>query len=132
MYILYQNVANKICGSFYSKNFCIRCTNKFPPFLIINWVFIVKERNLMFYSKYWPPLDTTFPHLSGSIRIPRRKNTSSFKVIHKSTLFLVFSYDVKCCSDKSCVIDRNKWKSEGAMSSEYGGWGETSHLSVSQ
>ena len=32
----------------------IRCTNKFPPFFIKNWAFIVKERNLMFYSKYCP------------------------------------------------------------------------------
>ena len=30
----------------------IRCTNKFPPLFIKNWAFNVKERNLMFYSKY--------------------------------------------------------------------------------
>ena len=29
-----------------------RCTNKFPPFFYQKWAFIVKERNLMFYSKY--------------------------------------------------------------------------------
>ena len=32
----------------------IRCTNKFPPLFIKSWAFIVKERNLMFYSKYCP------------------------------------------------------------------------------
>ena len=32
----------------------IRCTNKFPTFFIKNWAFIVKERNLMFYSKNCP------------------------------------------------------------------------------
>ena len=32
----------------------IRCTSKFTPFFIKNWSFIVKERNLMFYSKYCP------------------------------------------------------------------------------
>ena len=33
----------------------IRCTNKFPPFFFIkSWAFILKERNLMFYSKYCP------------------------------------------------------------------------------
>ena len=30
----------------------IRFTNKFPPFLIKYWAFIVKEWNLMFYSEY--------------------------------------------------------------------------------
>ena len=31
----------------------INCTNKFPPFFFIkDWVFVVKEWNLMFYSKY--------------------------------------------------------------------------------
>ena len=30
----------------------IRCSNKFSPFLIKNWAFNVKGRNLMFYSKY--------------------------------------------------------------------------------
>ena len=73
-------------------------------------------------------LTSTFSHLSSSIRIPRRKNASSFEAIRESTQFLVFSYDVKCCWDRPCVMDWNKWKSEGAMSGEYGGWGETSHL----
>ena len=82
------------------KNLCIysifliliRCTNNFPPFFIKNWAFIVKERNLIFYSKHGPSLATTFSYLSGSIRIPRRKNTLSFEAIHESTQFLVFSY----------------------------------------
>ena len=86
----------------------------------------------MFYSKYCPSLATTFSYLSGSLRIPRRKNASFFEAIHESTQFLVFSYDVKYCSDRPSVIDRNKWKSEGEMSGEYGGWSKTSHLSVSK
>ena len=52
--------------------------------------FIVKERNFMFYSKCCPLLATTFSHLSGSIRIPRQKNTSFLEAIHESTQFLVF------------------------------------------
>ena len=38
----------------------IRCTNKFPPFFIKNWAFIVNERNLMFYSKYCPSYCSSF------------------------------------------------------------------------
>ena len=86
----------------------IRSINKFPPFLIKNWAFIVKERYMMFYSKYCPLLATTFFYLSGSIRIPRQKNASSFEAIHESTQFLVSSYDVKCCSDRPYAIDRNE------------------------
>ena len=33
----------------------IGCTNKFSPIFIKNWAFIMKERNLIFYSKYYPP-----------------------------------------------------------------------------
>ena len=104
----------------------------FRPFFIKKWEFIVKERNLMFYSKYCPSLATTFSHLSDSIRTPRQKNDSSFEAIHDSTQFLVFLYDEKGCSDRPCGTDRNKSKSEGAMSGEYGGWGKTSHLNVSK
>ena len=110
----------------------VRCTNKYPPFFIKNWTFIVKDRNLIFYSKYCPSLDAIFSHLSGSIRIPRQRNPLYFEVIHESTQFLVFSYDVKGCSDRPCVIDRNKWILQGAVSGEYGGWGKTSHSSVSK
>ena len=35
-------------------DFTIRCTNKFPPFFIKNRAFIMKERNIMFYSEYCP------------------------------------------------------------------------------
>ena len=94
----------------------ITCTNKFPTIFIVNWALTVKERNLMFYLNYCRSLATTFSHLSVSIRVPRLKNASYFEAIHESTQFLVFSYDVKCCSDNPCVIDQNKWKSEGAMS----------------
>ena len=114
----------------YRYRLIIRCTNKFPPFFIENWAFIVKELNIMFFSKYWPSLPTTFSLFSGSIPIPHRKNASSFEAIHESTQFLVFSYDVKCCSGRPCVINQNNWKSEGAMSGKYGGWGQTFHFRV--
>jgi len=49
-------------------------------FIVNNWLYI-------YDSKYCPLLATTFSHLSGSIRIPRRKNWSSFEAIHESIQF---------------------------------------------
>jgi len=52
---------------------------------------------------------TTFPNISGSTRIPRRKKSASFEAIHESTHFVVSSYEENFCSDMPCVIDCNKW-----------------------
>ena len=102
MYVRKRDLVNQ------PREHIIRSINKFPPFFIKNWAFIVKEQYLMFYLKYCLSLATTFSHLSGRIRIPHRKNASSFEAIHESTQFLVSSYDVKCCSDRPCAIDRNR------------------------
>jgi len=51
-------------------------------FIIKNWLYI-------FDSKYCPSLATTFSHVSGSVRIPRRKNWSSFEAIHESIQFFI-------------------------------------------
>ena len=53
-------------------------------FTVKNWLYI-------YNSKYCPSLATTFSHLSGSVRIPRRKNWSSFEAIHKSIQFFTSS-----------------------------------------
>lgn len=45
--------------------------------------------------------------------------------------FLIHLHDMMYCSCTPCVIDWNKWKSEEAISGEYGGWGRTFQLSVS-
>lgn len=52
----------------------------------------MKELYLMFYSKDYLSLAITFSHPFGSMRIPRRKNASSFEDIHESTQSLVSSY----------------------------------------
>ena len=53
-------------------------------FIVKNWLYI-------YDSKYCPSLATTFSHLSGSARIPRRKNWSSFEAIHESIQFFTSS-----------------------------------------
>ena len=55
------------------------------------WSFIQRNWYNVCYLKYCPSLSTIFDHLSGSIRIPRFKNSSSFEAIQESTQFLASS-----------------------------------------
>ena len=52
----------------------IRCTTLLPLFFSEIRGFIVKNWSYIYDSKYCPSLATTFSHLSGSVRISRRKN----------------------------------------------------------
>jgi len=64
------------------------CFRRFFPeirgFIVKNWLYI-------YDSKYCPSLAITFSHLSGSVRIPRQKNWSSFEAIHESIQFFTSS-----------------------------------------
>jgi len=72
--------------------FNIRYTTSLPPFFSeIRGFFIVKNWLYIYDSKYYPSLATTFSHLSDSVRIPRRKNWSSFEAIHESIQFFTSS-----------------------------------------
>ena len=68
-----------------------RCTTLLPPFFSEIRGFIVKNWLYIYDSKYCPLLATTFSHLLGSVRIPRRKNWSSFEAIHESIQFFTSS-----------------------------------------
>ena len=59
---------------FMTIKYYIRCTTLLPPFFSEIRGFIVKNWLYIYDSKYCPSLATTFSHLSGSVRIPRRKN----------------------------------------------------------
>ena len=74
-----------------NKKLYIRCTTLFPPFFSEIRGFIVKNWLYIYDSKYCPSLATTFSHLSGSVRIPRRKNLSSFEAVHESIQFFTSS-----------------------------------------
>nr|CUU00286.1 hypothetical transcript [Hymenolepis microstoma]CUU00287.1 hypothetical transcript [Hymenolepis microstoma] len=63
---------------------------------------------------YWkvsndcPSLATTLANLSGSRRISRRNNFSSFDKIHESIQVLTSSYELKCWSAGPCVLERDE------------------------
>nr|CDS25964.1 hypothetical protein HmN_000630300 [Hymenolepis microstoma] len=51
---------------------------------------------------------TTLARLSGSRRVPRRTNFSSFNKIHESIQVFTSSYELKCWSARPCAIDRGE------------------------
>ena len=61
-----------------------RVFSEIRGFIVKNWLYI-------YDSKYCPSLAITFSHLSSSVRIPRRKNWSSFEAIHESIQFFTSS-----------------------------------------
>ena len=68
---------------------CIRCTTLLPPFFSEIRGFIVKNWLYIYDSKYCPSLASTFSHLSGSVRILRRKKWSSLRLSTNRSNFLL-------------------------------------------
>jgi len=85
-----KNFSNKCLFSKVSHIY-IKCTTLLPPFFPEIRGFIVKNWLYIYDSKYCPSLATTFSHLSGSVRILRRKNWSPFEAIHESIQFFTSS-----------------------------------------
>jgi len=82
-----------------------------------------------FYSKYYLSLATTFSFLAAhEFHVERSRHFFRLSRTH----FLVSSYEENFFSDRPCIIDWNKWKWDGAISREYGGWGKTSNFCVSK
>jgi len=67
----------------------IRCTTLLPPFFFRNSRLYCKKLVIHLWFKVLSI--ATFSHLSGSVRIPRRKNWSSFEAIHESIQFFTSS-----------------------------------------
>lgn len=63
-----------------------------PVAFIKNWAFIVRAYVLLIVSSI---TEHYFSDLSGSIRMSRRKNGSTFEVIYESIQFLIYSYNWK-------------------------------------
>jgi len=70
---------------------------------------------------------TIFLHLSGNLKIPSFQNLSGFSAFSK--WFFTSTKELKLFPLREFCNDRNRWKSEGARSDEYGGWGRTSQPS---
>jgi len=67
---------------------CIRCTTLLPPFFFRNSRLYSKKLVIHLWFKVLF-IATTFSHLSGSIRIPRRKNWSSLEASTNRSNFLL-------------------------------------------
>jgi len=63
-------------------NFASVVFSEIRSFIVKNWLYI-------YNSKYCPSLVTTFSHLSGSVRIPRRKNCHLLKLSTNRSNFLL-------------------------------------------
>jgi len=95
----------------------------FPPFFSEIQGFIVKNWLYIYDSKYCPSLVTTFSHLSGSIRIPRRKNWSSFEVIHESNFLLLHKTGSAGQPDRVPLIETSDSQREQRLENTAGGVG---------
>ena len=80
----------------------------------------------LYWTTYSPFCSTTFCHFSGNFIILSSQNFLSFWVKNCSRCLLQSSRELKFFPLREFCDDQNKWKSEGAMSGEYGRWIRTS------
>ena len=98
--------------------------------------FLSKNKRHIFHELYWtvysPSCSTTFCHFSGNFIIPSSQNFLSFGAKNWSRCLLQSSRESKFFPLREFCKDWNKWKSEGTMSGEYGGWIRTSQPSCNK
>ena len=83
----------------------------------------------LYWTMYSPFCPTTFCHFSGNFIIPSSPNFLSFWAKNCSRCLLQSFRELKFFLLREFCKDRSKWKSEGAMSDENGGWVRTSQPS---
>ena len=83
----------------------------------------------LYWTTYPLVCSTTFCHFSGNFIIPSSQNFVSFWAKNCSRCLLESFRELKFFPLKEFCKDQNKWKSEGAMSGEYGRWIRTSQPS---
>ena len=86
----------------------------------------------LYWTTYSPFCFTTFYHFSGNFIIPSSQNFLSSWAKNCSRCLLQSSRELKFFPLRKFCKDRNKWKSEGAMSGEYSGWIRTSQPSCNR
>ena len=101
---------------------CIGLTKKCLQFLSKNKRHIFHFHQQLYQTTYSPFCSTTFCQFSGNFIIPSSQNFLCFWVKNCSRCLLQSSGELKFFPLREFCKDRNKWKSEGAMSGEYGGW----------
>ena len=83
----------------------------------------------LYWTTYSPFCSTTFCHFSDNFIIPSSQNFLSFWAENCSRFLLQSSRELTFFPLKEFCEDWNQWKSEGAMSGEYGRWVRTSQPS---
>ena len=110
-------VLNPAC----SQCSCIRLAKKFLWFLSKNKRHIFHFHQELYWTTYALFCSTTFCHFSGNFIIPSSPEFLFFWAKNCSRWLLQSYRELKFFSLKEFCKDRNKWKSEGSMSGEYGG-----------
>lgn len=84
----------------------------------------------IYSTKYEPFYCKTFLHFSFNLKIPSSQNFGDFSAKNSLRCFFFMpSKEFKFLPLRLFCNDPNKWKSDGVISSEYGGWGNTSQPS---
>jgi len=107
---------------------CIGLSGKFVPILKENW----NAEDLHFSIHLLNYIGAILFYLSSSsdnLKIPSFQNLSSFSAKNFSKWFFTSTKELKLFPLREFCNDRNRWKSEGARSGEYDGWGRTSQPS---
>ena len=86
------------------------------------WIFKGKHLKLKLFI--WSTRHSTPPTFVHLLVKNEFLNVGSFRLSKQTMNRPVLSL-AKSRSINPCVIERNKWKFEGVMSGEYGGWGNT-------
>ena len=105
-----------------SSSQSIGLANKCLQFLSKNKRHIFHFHQELYRTMYSHFCSTTFCHFSGNFIIPSSQNFLSFWQKNCSRCLLQSSRELKFFPLRESCKDRNKWKSEGAVSGEYGGW----------
>ena len=108
---------------------CIGLAKKCLQFLSKNKRHIFHFHDQLYWTTYSLFCSTTLCHFSGNFTISSSQNFLSFWAKNFSRCLLQSSRELKFFPLREFCKDRNKWKSEGVMSGEYGRWIRTSQPS---
>ena len=107
----------------------IGLAKRFLWFLSKNKRHIFHFHQELYWTTYSPFCSTTFCHFSGNFIIPYSQNFLSFWAKNCFRCLLQSYRELKIFPLREFCKDWDKWKSESAMSGEYGRWIRTSQPS---
>ena len=131
MYLLYWSIFSNPLHIFFKLGYflIIGVAKNCLWFLNKNKRHIFHFHQELYCTMHSPFFSSTFCHFSGNSIIPSSQNFLSFWAKNCSRCLLQSSRELKFFPLREFFKDRNKWKSEGAMSGEYGRWIRTAQPS---